>query len=109
MFVLSPSLFPSVFLCVLCLLAALLPPALSCPPPCLCSSDGLVVDCGGRGLTSLPPLHLMPPGSRSFLLANNKLASLGASAFANLSSLEVCRPLFIVVCEVIFASELSVL
>ncbi|XP_023273682.1 leucine-rich repeat and transmembrane domain-containing protein 2 [Seriola lalandi dorsalis] len=77
-----------VFLCVLCLLAALLPPASSCPPPCLCSSDGLVVDCRGRGLSSLPPLHLMPPGSRSFLLANNKLASLGASAFANLSSLE---------------------
>uniref|UniRef100_A0A3B4X5L3 Leucine rich repeats and transmembrane domains 2 n=1 Tax=Seriola lalandi dorsalis TaxID=1841481 RepID=A0A3B4X5L3_SERLL len=78
----------SIFLCVLCLLAALLPPASSCPPPCLCSSDGLVVDCRGRGLSSLPPLHLMPPGSRSFLLANNKLASLGASAFANLSSLE---------------------
>ncbi|XP_040008474.1 leucine-rich repeat and transmembrane domain-containing protein 2 [Xiphias gladius] len=77
-----------VFLCVVCLLAALLPLASSCPPPCLCSSDGLVVDCGGRGLSSLPPLHHLPPGSRSFLLANNKLASLGASAFANLSSLE---------------------
>lgn len=77
-----------VFLCALCLLAALLPPASSCPPPCFCSSDGLVVDCGGRGLSSLPPLHLLPPGSRSLLLANNKLASLGASAFANLSSLE---------------------
>ncbi|XP_035474572.1 leucine-rich repeat and transmembrane domain-containing protein 2 [Scophthalmus maximus] len=77
-----------VFLCVLCLLAALPPPAWSCPPPCLCSSDGLEVDCGGRGLSSLPPLHLLPPGSRSFLLANNKLASLGASAFANLSFLE---------------------
>uniref|UniRef100_A0A673A175 Leucine-rich repeats and transmembrane domains 2a n=1 Tax=Sphaeramia orbicularis TaxID=375764 RepID=A0A673A175_9TELE len=78
-----------VFLCVFCLLAALLPPASSCPAPCLCSSDGLVVDCGGRGLSSLPPLHLLPQGSRSLLLANNKLASLGASAFANLSSLEV--------------------
>ncbi|XP_060930466.1 leucine-rich repeat and transmembrane domain-containing protein 2 [Limanda limanda] len=77
-----------VFLSVLSLLAVLLPAASSCPPPCLCSSDGLVVDCGGRGLSSLPPLHLLPPGSRSFLLANNKLASLGASAFANLSSLE---------------------
>ncbi|XP_049892471.1 leucine-rich repeat and transmembrane domain-containing protein 2 [Epinephelus moara] len=77
-----------VFLCVLCLLATLLPAASSCPPPCLCDSDGLVVDCGGRGLSSLPPLHLLPPGSRSLLLANNKLASLGASAFANLSSLE---------------------
>ncbi|XP_030004935.1 leucine-rich repeat and transmembrane domain-containing protein 2 [Sphaeramia orbicularis] len=77
-----------VFLCVFCLLAALLPPASSCPAPCLCSSDGLVVDCGGRGLSSLPPLHLLPQGSRSLLLANNKLASLGASAFANLSSLE---------------------
>uniref|UniRef100_A0A673A1C3 Leucine-rich repeats and transmembrane domains 2a n=1 Tax=Sphaeramia orbicularis TaxID=375764 RepID=A0A673A1C3_9TELE len=76
------------FLCVFCLLAALLPPASSCPAPCLCSSDGLVVDCGGRGLSSLPPLHLLPQGSRSLLLANNKLASLGASAFANLSSLE---------------------
>ncbi|XP_029350722.1 leucine-rich repeat and transmembrane domain-containing protein 2 [Echeneis naucrates] len=76
------------FLCVFCLLAALLPLASSCPPPCHCSSDGLVVDCGGRGLSSLPPLHLLPPGSRSFLLKNNKLASLGASAFANLSSLE---------------------
>ncbi|XP_041636746.1 leucine-rich repeat and transmembrane domain-containing protein 2 [Cheilinus undulatus] len=76
-----------VFLCILCLLALLLPSASSCPPPCLCYSDGLV-DCGGRGLSSLPPLHLLPPGSRSLLLANNKLASLGASAFANLSSLE---------------------
>uniref|UniRef100_A0A3Q1JZ73 LRRCT domain-containing protein n=1 Tax=Anabas testudineus TaxID=64144 RepID=A0A3Q1JZ73_ANATE len=54
------------------------------PLPC----DSLVVDCGGRGLSSLPPLHLLPPGSRSLQLANNKLASLGASAFANLSSLE---------------------
>uniref|UniRef100_A0A672H027 Leucine-rich repeats and transmembrane domains 2a n=1 Tax=Salarias fasciatus TaxID=181472 RepID=A0A672H027_SALFA len=77
-----------IFLCALCLLAALLLPASACPPPCFCSSDGLVVDCGGRGLSSLPPLHLLPPGSRSLLLANNKLASLGASAFANLSSLE---------------------
>ncbi|XP_034382586.1 leucine-rich repeat and transmembrane domain-containing protein 2 [Cyclopterus lumpus] len=77
-----------VFLCVLCLLATLLPAASSCPPPCLCDSDTLVVDCGGRGLSSLPPLHLLPPGSRSLLLANNKLASLGASALANLSSLE---------------------
>ncbi|XP_020508476.1 leucine-rich repeat and transmembrane domain-containing protein 2 [Labrus bergylta] len=76
-----------VFLCVLCLLALLLPSASSCPPPCLCYSDGLL-DCGGRGLSSLPPLHLLPPGSRSLLLANNKLALLGASAFANLSSLE---------------------
>ncbi|TKS90642.1 Leucine-rich repeat and transmembrane domain-containing protein 2 [Collichthys lucidus] len=72
----------------LCLLAALLLPAASaCPPPCLCYSDGLV-DCGGRGLSSLPPLHLLPPGSRSLLLANNKLALLGASAFVNISSLE---------------------
>ncbi|CAB1438561.1 unnamed protein product [Pleuronectes platessa] len=77
-----------VFLSVLSLLAVLLPTASSCPPPCLCSSDGLVVDCGGRGLSALPSLHLLPPRSRSFLLANNKLASLGASAFANLSSLE---------------------
>ncbi|KAF3859175.1 hypothetical protein F7725_021574 [Dissostichus mawsoni] len=76
------------FLCVLCMLATLLPAASSCPPPCLCDSDRLLVDCGGRGLSSLPPLHLLPPGSRSLLLANNKLASLGASAFANLSSLE---------------------
>lgn len=84
--------FP-VFLSFLCLLAVLLPPASSCPPSCLCSSD-MVVDCRGRGLTSLPPLHLLPPGSRSFLLTNNRLSSLGASAFANLSSLEVCCPLF---------------
>ncbi|XP_034529002.1 leucine-rich repeat and transmembrane domain-containing protein 2-like [Notolabrus celidotus] len=76
-----------VFLCILCLLVLLPPSASSCPPPCLCYSDGLV-DCGGRGLSSLPPLHLLPSGSRSLLLANNKLASLGASAFANLSSLE---------------------
>lgn len=47
------------------------------------------MDCGDRGLSSLPPLYLLPPGSRSLLLVNNKLASLGASAFANLSSLEV--------------------
>ncbi|KAM3859224.1 leucine-rich repeat and transmembrane domain-containing protein 2-like [Diretmus argenteus] len=78
-----------VFLCILCLVAALLPSASSCPPPCLCSSDGVVVDCGSRGLSSLPPLHLLPQGSRSLLLANNKLSLLGATAFANLSSLEV--------------------
>uniref|UniRef100_A0A3P9JG38 Leucine-rich repeats and transmembrane domains 2a n=1 Tax=Oryzias latipes TaxID=8090 RepID=A0A3P9JG38_ORYLA len=78
----------SVSLCVLCLLAALLPPASPCPPPCLCSLDDLVVDCGGRGLSSLPPLHLLPQRSRSLLLTNNKLASLDAYAFANLSSLE---------------------
>lgn len=82
-----------VFLCILCLLALLPPSASSCPPPCLCYPDGLV-DCGGRGLSSLPPLHLLPPGSRSLLLANNKLALLGASALANLSSLEVCCLLF---------------
>lgn len=97
------SLFPLVFLCVLCLVAVLLPPASSCPPPCLCYSDGLV-DCGGRALSSLPPLHLLPPGSRSLLLANNRLASLGASAFANLSSLEVCIPLFSVVVFVFTAA-----
>ncbi|TNN41206.1 Leucine-rich repeat and transmembrane domain-containing protein 2 [Liparis tanakae] len=79
---------PQVFLRVLSLLATLLPAASSCPPPCLCDSRSLVVDCGGRGLSSPPPLHLLPPGSRSLLLANNKLASLGASALANLSSLE---------------------
>ncbi|KAF7652624.1 hypothetical protein LDENG_00094110 [Lucifuga dentata] len=53
------------------------------------SADSLVVDCRGRGLSSLPPLHLLPQGSRSLLLANNKLSSLGAAAFANLSSLEM--------------------
>ncbi|KAM4523421.1 leucine-rich repeat and transmembrane domain-containing protein 2 isoform 1-T4 [Fundulus diaphanus] len=74
--------------CVLSLLAMLLLPASSCPPSCLCSSDSLLVDCGERGLSSLPPMHLLPPGSRTLLLANNKLASLGASSFANLSSLE---------------------
>lgn len=66
----------------------MLPVASSCPPPCLCYSDGSV-DCRGRGLLSLPPLHLLPPGSVCLLLANNNLASLGATAFANLSSLEV--------------------
>lgn len=66
----------------------MLPVASSCPPPCLCYSDGSV-DCRGRGLLSLPPLQLLPPGTLSLLLANNNLASLGASAFANLSSLEV--------------------
>lgn len=79
---------PAVSLCVLCLTPTLLPAAVSCPPPCLCYSDG-VVDCGGRGLSSLPPLHLLPPGSHSLVLANNKLASLGASAFSNFSTLEV--------------------
>lgn len=103
---LLPSLPPSfslppVFLCVLCLLAALLPPTCSCPPPCLCSSDSLVVDCRGRGLSSLPPLHLLPPRSRSLLLTNNKLASLGAAAFANLTSLEVVK--------FFFASKLNML
>lgn len=83
-----PLFHPAVFLCILCLTPALLPAALSCPAPCLCYSDG-VVDCGGRGLSSLPPLHLLPPGSHSLMLANNKLASLGASAFSNFSTLEV--------------------
>uniref|UniRef100_A0A8C4ZFQ7 Leucine rich repeats and transmembrane domains 2 n=1 Tax=Gadus morhua TaxID=8049 RepID=A0A8C4ZFQ7_GADMO len=77
------------FLCVLCLLAALLPSSSGCPPPCLCSPDGLEVDCGGRDLSSLPPLHLLPQGSRSLLLPNNRLSTLGAMALANLSSLEV--------------------
>ncbi|XP_054656538.1 leucine-rich repeat and transmembrane domain-containing protein 2 isoform X2 [Dunckerocampus dactyliophorus] len=72
----------------LCLLVALFQPATPCPAPCVCSSEGLVVDCGSRGLISPPPLHLLPPGSRFLSLANNKLASLGASALANLSSLE---------------------
>uniref|UniRef100_A0A3Q2Z044 Leucine rich repeats and transmembrane domains 2 n=1 Tax=Hippocampus comes TaxID=109280 RepID=A0A3Q2Z044_HIPCM len=76
---------PAVFLC---LLVALLQPACPCPPPCLCSSDGLLVDCGGRGLSSPPTLHLLPAGSRSLLLANNKLATLGVSDFVNHSSLE---------------------
>ncbi|XP_056157942.1 leucine-rich repeat and transmembrane domain-containing protein 2-like, partial [Lampris incognitus] len=84
-----PTTHQPVLLCVLCLLAALLPSASSCPPLCVCSTDSPVVDCGGRGLSSLPPLHLLPQGSRSLLLANNKLSSLGATAFANLSSLEV--------------------
>ncbi|XP_056435015.1 leucine-rich repeat and transmembrane domain-containing protein 2 [Gadus chalcogrammus] len=78
-----------VFLCVLCLLAALLPSSSGCPPPCRCSPDGLEVDCGGRDLSSLPPLHLLPQGSRSLLLPNNRLSTLGATALANLSSLEV--------------------
>nr|XP_015814450.2 leucine-rich repeat and transmembrane domain-containing protein 2 [Nothobranchius furzeri]XP_054595685.1 leucine-rich repeat and transmembrane domain-containing protein 2 [Nothobranchius furzeri] len=73
---------------ILSLLATLMLPASSCPPSCFCSSDSLVVDCGGRGLHSLPPMHLLPPRSRSLLLADNKIASLGASAFANLSTLE---------------------
>lgn len=77
----------NVVLCVLCC-AVLLPAASPCPPPCRCSSDGLEVNCGGLGLATLPPLHQLPPGSRSLLLANNKLSSLGTSAFANLSSLE---------------------
>ncbi|XP_015247918.1 PREDICTED: leucine-rich repeat and transmembrane domain-containing protein 2 [Cyprinodon variegatus] len=73
---------------VLSLLATWILPASSCPPSCLCSSESLTVDCGGRGLSSLPPVHLLPPGTRSLLLANNKLASLGATSFANFSSLE---------------------
>ncbi|XP_051911482.1 leucine-rich repeat and transmembrane domain-containing protein 2 isoform X2 [Hippocampus zosterae] len=72
----------------LCLLVALLQPACPCPPPCLCPSDSLLVDCGGRGLSSPPALHFLPAGSRSLLLANNQLATLGASDFANHSSLE---------------------
>ncbi|CAL1569044.1 unnamed protein product [Knipowitschia caucasica] len=71
-----------------CMLAALLHSALPCPSPCHCSSDGQVVNCGGLGLSSLPPLHLLPAESRSLLLPNNKLSVLGTSAFANLSSLE---------------------
>ncbi|XP_072311308.1 leucine-rich repeat and transmembrane domain-containing protein 2 [Eucyclogobius newberryi] len=82
------SSFTNVFLCMLCALAALVHSASSCPSPCHCSSDGQVVNCGGLALSSLPPLQLLPPGSRSLLLANNKLSALGTSAFANISSLE---------------------
>uniref|UniRef100_A0A8C6US95 Leucine-rich repeats and transmembrane domains 2a n=1 Tax=Neogobius melanostomus TaxID=47308 RepID=A0A8C6US95_9GOBI len=74
-------------LCVLCF-ATLLPAASPCPPPCRCSPDGLEVNCGGLGLSTLPPLQQLPPGSRSLLLANNKLSTLGTSALANLSFLE---------------------
>ncbi|KAM8883326.1 leucine-rich repeat and transmembrane domain-containing protein 2 [Synchiropus picturatus] len=76
-----------VLLCALCILVMLPPQASSCPPPCVCSADGLV-DCEGRGLTSPPPLHLLPTGSRCLLLANNKMTALMASTFANMSALE---------------------
>ncbi|KAG7270295.1 hypothetical protein CRUP_030195 [Coryphaenoides rupestris] len=81
--------FNTIFLCALCLLALWLPASTGCPPSCLCSSDGGEVDCGGRGLASLPALHLLPQGSRALLLPNNRLSSLGPAALANLSSLEV--------------------
>ncbi|XP_077565656.1 leucine-rich repeat and transmembrane domain-containing protein 2 [Stigmatopora nigra] len=79
---------PSLGTVLICLLVALFRPVRPCPPPCLCSSDGTTVDCGGGALTSLPPLRLLPAGSRILLLPNNKLASLGAWAFVNLSSIE---------------------
>ncbi|XP_063073056.1 leucine-rich repeat and transmembrane domain-containing protein 2 [Engraulis encrasicolus] len=76
----------TVLLCVLCALACLARPGSGCPAACVCNQTD--ADCGGRGLTSLPQLWLLPATTRSLLLPNNRLASLPPSAFANLSSLE---------------------
>ncbi|KAM6984787.1 leucine-rich repeat and transmembrane domain-containing protein 2 [Aplochiton taeniatus] len=76
-----------VLLWVFCLLSTSLGLSRACPPPCLCSSS--TVDCSGRSLSSLPTLALLPPGTRSLLLPNNRLSSLGGASFTNLSSLEL--------------------
>ncbi|NXU19068.1 GPIX protein, partial [Pardalotus punctatus] len=69
-----------------CALALLLPRAVSgerCPSPCSCS--GPRVDCGSRGLRSLPAL---PRLTRSLLLHNNSLASIPRGALDGLGSLQ---------------------
>ncbi|XP_036373471.1 leucine-rich repeat and transmembrane domain-containing protein 2 [Megalops cyprinoides] len=74
-----------VLLGLLCTLAALLQTGSGCPSACVCNSTE--VDCSGRGLVALPTLSL-PPGTRTLLMPNNRLSSLPADTFANLTSLE---------------------
>ncbi|XP_072528945.1 leucine-rich repeat and transmembrane domain-containing protein 2 [Salminus brasiliensis] len=75
-----------VLLCVFHLLVMQLQPCFGCPSVCICSSSE--ADCSGRGLVTLPALSSLPSATRTLLLPNNRLSSLPAAAFANLSSLE---------------------
>lgn len=79
---------PSVSIALLWLLGALagqLGAVSGCPSVCTCNSTE--VDCGGRGLVSLPALGLLP-GTRTLVLSNNRLSSLASGTFANHSALE---------------------
>ncbi|NXE35753.1 GPIX protein, partial [Ptilorrhoa leucosticta] len=74
-----------------CALWLLLPPGLraeECPSPCSCTSlgeaRGTRVDCGSRGLRSLPAV---PGLARSLQLPNNSLASVPAGALDGLGRL----------------------
>lgn len=61
--------------------------AQDCPAPCSCQAletMGLLVDCEGRGLTTLPTL---PANTRHLLLANNSLRSVAVGAFDHLPQL----------------------
>ncbi|KAI1888486.1 hypothetical protein AGOR_G00185650 [Albula goreensis] len=73
-------------LCVLCVLAGLPSWGSGCPSLCVC--NGTEVDCGGRGLVSLPALGTLPPGTSALLLPNNRLSTLPATAFSNATFLE---------------------
>lgn len=74
-----------------CALWVLLPGVLAeeCPSPCSCTSlgeaRGTRVDCGSRGLRSLPAL---PRLARSLHLHNNSLASVPAGALDSLGHLQ---------------------
>ncbi|XP_028810570.1 leucine-rich repeat and transmembrane domain-containing protein 2 [Denticeps clupeoides] len=71
-------------LCLVCVLAAMVELATSCPSVCICNLTE--ANCGGHGLISLPPLNQLPTGTRSLLLPNNRLASLPPGSFTNLSA-----------------------
>ncbi|NXY10475.1 GPIX protein, partial [Pteruthius melanotis] len=70
----------------------LLPPGVpgqECPSPCSCTSPGQPggtrLDCGSRGLRSLPAL---PRSARGLRLSNNSLASVPAGALDGLGRLQ---------------------
>ncbi|KAL0967208.1 hypothetical protein UPYG_G00249190 [Umbra pygmaea] len=73
-------------LCLVWVLISLVDLTFTCPPSCLCNATE--VDCSGRGLRSMPALAHLPVSTRILLLPNNRLSSLGAGAFSNLTSLE---------------------
>ncbi|XP_028970419.2 leucine-rich repeat and transmembrane domain-containing protein 2 isoform X2 [Esox lucius] len=75
-----------VLLCMVCVLSSLVDPTAACPPLCLCNATD--VDCSGRGLHAMPALSQLPVSTRTLLLPNNRLSTLGAGAFSNLTALE---------------------